>query len=96
MSVTAALGFVASGMHAGIKRAKPDLALIATDDGKSVACAAVFTTNTFAAPPIDACRERGLLVLSAGPDVLRLTPPLVVDAGQVAEALAILEGVLAP
>ena len=58
MSVTAALGFVASGMHAGIKPAKPDLALIATDDGRPVACAAVFTTNKFAAPPIDACRER--------------------------------------
>jgi len=47
-------------------------------------------------PVVDACREQGLLVLSAGPDVLRLTPPLVVDAAQVAEALAILEGVLAP
>ena len=46
-------------------------------------------------PVVDACREQGLLVLSAGPDVLRLTPPLVVDAAHVAEALAILEGVLA-
>ena len=46
-------------------------------------------------PVVDACREQGLLVLSAGPDVLRLTPPLVVDAAQVSEALAILEGVLA-
>ena len=45
-------------------------------------------------PVVDACREQGLLVLSAGPDVLRLTPPLVVDAAQVAEALAILEGAL--
>ena len=47
-------------------------------------------------PVVDACREQGLLVLSAGPDVLRLTPPLVVEAAQVAEALTILEGVLAP
>ena len=31
-------------------------------------------------PVVDACREQGLLVLSAGPDVLRLTPPLVVSA----------------
>ncbi len=46
------------------------------------------------APVVDACREQGLLVLSAGPDVLRLTPPLVVDAAQVAEALATLERVL--
>jgi acetylornithine/succinyldiaminopimelate/putrescine aminotransferase len=46
-------------------------------------------------PVVDACRDRGLLVLSAGPEVLRLTPPLVVDAAQVAEALTTIEGVLA-
>ena len=34
-------------------------------------------------PVVDACREQGLLVLSAGPDVLRLTPPLVVSADEV-------------
>ena len=58
MSVTAAEGFVAAGLHAGIKPERPDLALIVTDDGKSVPCAAVFTRNKFAAPPVDACRER--------------------------------------
>ena len=46
-------------------------------------------------PVVDACREQGLLVLSAGPDVLRLTPPLVVSSAEVDQALAILEGVLA-
>ena len=46
-------------------------------------------------PVVDACREQGLLVLSAGPDVLRLTPPLVVSDDEVAQALAIVEGVLA-
>jgi acetylornithine/N-succinyldiaminopimelate aminotransferase len=46
-------------------------------------------------PVVDSCREQGLLVLSAGPDVLRLTPPLVVDVGQVDEALGIIERVLA-
>jgi len=49
-----------------------------------------------AGPVVHTCREQGLLVLSAGPDVLRLTPPRVVVAAQVAEALTILEGVLAP
>lgn len=46
-------------------------------------------------PVVDACRGQGLLVLSAGPDVLRLTPPLVVSADEVAQALRIIEGVLA-
>jgi len=43
---------------------------------------------------VDACRERGLLVLSAGPDVLRLTPPLVVAAAEVEQALAVIGEVL--
>jgi len=46
-------------------------------------------------PVVDAAREQGLLVLSAGPDVLRLTPPLVVSADEVEQALAILDEVLA-
>jgi acetylornithine aminotransferase len=47
-------------------------------------------------PVVDACREQGLLVLSAGPDVLRLTPPLIVTAAEVAQALATIESVLDP
>jgi glutamate N-acetyltransferase/amino-acid N-acetyltransferase len=53
MSVTAAQGFVAAGCHAGIKRRRFDMAMIATEDGKPVACAAVFTQNKFAAPPVE-------------------------------------------
>ena len=58
MSVTAPAGFVAAGIHAGIKTSRRDMALLATDDGRSVATAAVFTTNNFRAPPVDACIER--------------------------------------
>jgi glutamate N-acetyltransferase/amino-acid N-acetyltransferase len=53
MSVTAAEGFVASGCHAGIKRRRFDMAMIATDDHDPVPCAAVFTGNKFAAPPVE-------------------------------------------
>ena len=53
MSVTAAEGFVASGCHAGIKRRKFDMAMVATDDLLPVPCAAVFTQNKFAAPPVE-------------------------------------------
>jgi glutamate N-acetyltransferase / amino-acid N-acetyltransferase len=58
MSVTAAQGFVASGLHAGIKRRRHDMALIATEDRRPVACAAVFTQNKFVAPPVVLCRSR--------------------------------------
>jgi glutamate N-acetyltransferase/amino-acid N-acetyltransferase len=53
MSVTAAEGFCASGCHAGIKRRRFDMALIATQDLRPVPCAAVFTQNKFAAPPVE-------------------------------------------
>ena len=48
-----------------------------------------------AAEVVDACRERGLLVGSAGESVLRLTPPLTIGADDVGSALAVLEEVLA-
>jgi predicted acetylornithine/succinylornithine family transaminase len=44
---------------------------------------------------VDACRERGLLVLSAGEDILRLTPPLVIGEHEVAEALGVIGNTLA-
>jgi acetylornithine/N-succinyldiaminopimelate aminotransferase len=43
---------------------------------------------------VTAARERGLLVLTAGDDVVRLAPPLTVGAEDVAAALAILEEAL--
>jgi len=64
MSVTAAEGFVASGLHAGIKRSRPDMALIATADRQPVTCAAVFTQNKFAAPPVEL--DRKLLAANRG------------------------------
>jgi glutamate N-acetyltransferase/amino-acid N-acetyltransferase len=64
MSVTAAEGFVASGIHAGIKRRRFDMAMIATEDRKPVACAAVFTQNKFAAPPVEL--DRAILRANGG------------------------------
>jgi glutamate N-acetyltransferase/amino-acid N-acetyltransferase len=58
VSVTAADGFVAAGCHAGVKRRRYDMALLATDDRKPVTTAAVFTRNRFFAPPVAASRER--------------------------------------
>jgi acetylornithine/N-succinyldiaminopimelate aminotransferase len=48
-----------------------------------------------AAPIVDACREAGLLLLTAGEKVLRLAPPLIVEQSDCDQALAVIEGALA-
>jgi glutamate N-acetyltransferase/amino-acid N-acetyltransferase len=58
VSALAAEGFVAAGLHCGIKTSRPDLALLATADRRPVPAAAVFTQNGFAAPPVQASRRR--------------------------------------
>ena len=50
MSVTAARGFVASGVHAGIRRSGPDLAIVRST-ARAVG-AAVWTTNRVLAAPV--------------------------------------------
>jgi glutamate N-acetyltransferase / amino-acid N-acetyltransferase len=55
VSVTAAKGFVASGVHCGIRRARPDLALVRSL--VPAAGAAVFTTNRMQAAPVVVSRE---------------------------------------
>ena len=50
MSVTAAAGFLASGVHAGIRRSGPDLALLRS--ATPAVGAAVWTTNRILAAPV--------------------------------------------
>ncbi len=65
MSVTAARGFVATGGAVGIKPGgAPDLAVVATADGKAVPAAGVFTENLAAAAPVQVSRDH--LTQSAG------------------------------
>jgi glutamate N-acetyltransferase/amino-acid N-acetyltransferase len=53
VSVTAAQGFVAAGGHGGVKPdGVPDLAIVATADGRPVPAAGVFTANKMTAPPV--------------------------------------------
>jgi 4-aminobutyrate aminotransferase-like enzyme len=40
------------------------------------------------------CIARGLLVLTAGVDVVRLLPPLVIEDGEIDRGLALLKGAL--
>jgi len=58
VSVTAPAGFVASGIACGIKASgAPDLALVATEDGRAVPAAAVFTRNRAKAAPVIVSRR---------------------------------------
>src|SRR5688500_838188 len=55
MSVTAPQGFVASGVHAGIRRQKLDLAVVRSL-APSVGCG-MFTVNRVQAAPVKLCKE---------------------------------------
>lgn len=58
MSVTAAAGFVAAGLHAGVKESGAlDLSLVATADGVPVPAAGVFTSNLMTAAPVTVSRS---------------------------------------
>lgn len=58
MSITAPQGFVAAGLHGGVKDdGALDLALVATGDGQPVPAAAVFTQNHMAAAPVVLSRQ---------------------------------------
>ena len=48
-----------------------------------------------AAPFVTAARERGLLILTAGTNVLRLVPPLVITPEELERGTVVLEAVLA-
>jgi glutamate N-acetyltransferase/amino-acid N-acetyltransferase len=57
VSVTAPRGFVASGGPAGIKAGGvPDVAVVATADGRAVPAAGAFTSNLAAAAPVQVSR----------------------------------------
>ena len=69
------------------------LAAVREVRGRGLLVAAVLDRE--AAPVVDACRDLGLLTLTAGPDVLRLLPPLVVSEAEVDEALGVVDRALA-
>jgi glutamate N-acetyltransferase / amino-acid N-acetyltransferase len=58
VTVTSPKGFAAAGLACGIKPSgNPDLALVATADGKPVTAAAVFTSNLAPAAPVQVSRS---------------------------------------
>lgn len=97
MSVTAARGFVASGLHCGLKpTGAPDLALVATADGEPVPTAAVFTSNKLTAAPVLVSAEHiaatggaiSAVILNAGNANAATGEPGRADARSMTEATA--------
>jgi glutamate N-acetyltransferase / amino-acid N-acetyltransferase len=86
VSVTAAQGFVAAGCHAGVKKRRFDLALVATEDRKPARAAAVFTRNKFAAPPV--VLDRRLLAENGGRAAAIIVNSGNANAGTGAEGMA--------
>jgi glutamate N-acetyltransferase/amino-acid N-acetyltransferase len=86
VSVTAAQGFVAAGCHAGIKRRRHDMALVATADRRPVTAVGVFTRNRFVAAPVALGRAR--LAASGGKAAAILVNSGNANAGTGAQGLA--------
>ena len=99
MSVTAAQGFVASGVAAGIRRASPDLALVRSVP-RAVG-AAVWTTNRVQAAPVEVSRrhletaEPQAVVVNAGVANAATGPAGVADAERTASETGRLLGLRA-
>jgi acetylornithine/N-succinyldiaminopimelate aminotransferase len=71
-----------AGRHSVVKEIRGRGLLIGVGLGRAVG------------PIVDACREAGLLVLSAGEQVLRLAPPFIVEERDCDRALGIIDGAL--
>ncbi|PHX61161.1 MAG: bifunctional ornithine acetyltransferase/N-acetylglutamate synthase [Actinobacteria bacterium] len=101
MSVTAAMGFRAAGVRAGLKKSgAPDVALV-VNDGPLAVAAGVFTANRFKAAPVlwsqqvVADGELCAVVLNSGGANACTGSPGFVDTHQTAERVAQLLGISA-
>ena len=72
----------------GLRKLSQSAGTIQSVRGRGLLVAAVLAEPSL--PFVDRCRERGLIVNSTGGNVMRLAPPLTVDAGEIDEALMIL------
>jgi len=96
--VTAARGFLASGLHCGIRRDRADLALVISE--RPASAAAVFTTNRVQAAPILLSREnlqvsgghaRAIVVNSGNANACTGEPGLLAARRTVEETARLLE-----
>src|SRR5881409_3869725 len=77
----------------GLRRLATTRSVIRAVRGKGLLIGAELSVA--AAPIVDACREAGVLILSAGEKVVRLAPPLIADERDCDRALAVLDRALA-
>ena len=92
MSVTAAHGFLASGVHAGVRRSGPDLAIVRS--AAPAVGAAVWTTNRVLAAPVIVSKrhlelaEPQAVVINAGIANAATGSPGIADAERTAAVTA--------
>jgi glutamate N-acetyltransferase / amino-acid N-acetyltransferase len=103
--VTSPAGFVAAGAACGIKPSGAlDLSLVATDDGRPVSAAAVFTTNKATAGPVNVSRAHlataggraAAVVLNSGCANAATGPTGDADAERMCELVAAILGCAPP
>jgi acetylornithine/N-succinyldiaminopimelate aminotransferase len=63
-------------------------------DSRGVGLLRGLELNQPVAPIVDACRERGVLIISAGPNTLRFAPPLIIQESEIDSGLEVLTDVL--
>ncbi len=80
-------------VQAGLQKLQKKHACIQQVRGRGLIWGIV--TNIDVAPVVQSCYDQGLLTLNAGPQVLRLIPPLIAKEKHVDRALAILDQVFA-
>ncbi|KRE96510.1 acetylornithine aminotransferase [Frateuria sp. Soil773] len=87
----------ANDLRAGLARIDRELGLFAEVRGRGLMIGAVLADayKGRAGEILDHAAAHGLLLLQAGPDVLRFVPPLTIDDDEVAEGLARLHAALA-
>ena len=86
----------ATALRTGLKAINDELALFAEVRGRGLMIGAVLadTYKGRAGDILDHVAARGLLVLQAGPDVLRFVPPLIISDADLAEGLKRLHAAL--
>ncbi|MFP4483301.1 MAG: aspartate aminotransferase family protein [Spirochaetaceae bacterium] len=81
-------------LDTGLKELAGELAFITELRGRGMLRGIVLEAGSAVKSIMDACRERGLLLLKSGDDVIRLAPPLVISKREIDMGIGILRRVV--